>query len=78
MLWLSKIVKKQPYPVILEDITKLYGVQLWRIEHAPVRERVHDYGVHDCYVVGIKKQLDIFLNVFYMLFSVSLRREALV
>ena len=78
MPWLSKIVKKQPYPVILEGITKLYGVQLWRIEHALVRERVHDHGVHGCYVIGIKKQLDIFLNVFYMLFSVSLRREALV
>ena len=67
----------EPYTVALEDITQL--VQLWRIEHAPVQERVHmmwvDTGLTikstiTSYVVAVKKQLGIFLNVFHMLFSV--------
>ena len=33
---------------------------------------------HNCYVVALKEQFCIFFNVFYMLFSVSPKREALL
>ena len=37
-----------------------------------------DNRVHYCYIVAVKKQLGIFLNVFHMLFSVSPERETLL
>ena len=33
------------YSVVLQDITQLYGAQLWGIEYAPVHERVHTMRV---------------------------------
>ena len=37
-----------------------------------------DNQVHDRYIVAVKKQLDIFLNVFHVLSSVSSKWKALL
>ena len=39
------------------------------------RINMQDYN---CYIVALKKQFNILFNVFYMLFSVSPKREALL
>ena len=66
MLWLLRIVRKQPYAVVLEDVifSALFRLHLWEIRSALVCEKVQQcQWMIDRYAVAVKnmkQQLNIF------------------